>query len=89
MKPSDHLAYLGEHPTIKGEKSKRRMSVPVASTTILSNFADKYDWPLELQAMRELDITRSILESLNMNKEAAYIESICEYINNQYLNPTK
>ena len=89
MKPSDHLAYLGEHPTIKGEKNTRQMSVPLASVTILSNFADKYDQPIELQAMRELDITRSILESLNMHKEASYIESIYEYINNQYLNPTK
>lgn len=89
MKPSDHLAYFAEHPAIKGESQARKMSVPLASITILSNFADKYDSPAMVQALSELDITRSILESLNMNKEAAYVESIYEYINNQYLNPTK
>lgn len=89
MKPSDHLAYIGEHPTIKGKDKPRKMSVPLASVTIMSNFADKYDSHAEIQAMAELDIARSILESLDMNKEAEYIESIYNYIENQYFNSTK
>lgn len=89
MKPSDHLAYIGEHPTIKGQDRPKKMYVPLASAIILSNFADKYDSGAKTQAMAELDITRSILESLEMNKEAEYIESIYNYIENKYFNPTK
>lgn len=89
MKPSEHLAYIGEHPTIKGHDKPKKMYIPLAAATIMSNFADKYDSDAKIQAMAELDIARSILESLDMNKEAEYIESIYDYIENKYFNSTK
>ena len=80
MKPSDHLAYFGEHEVIKKNELK------LLAGKVLINFADKYDEHAEIQAMRELSIASSILEAIGESEMANKLSQIEAYIHKSYTN---
>lgn len=80
MKPSDHLAYLGEHEVSK------KFEISLLAKKVLSNFGDQYVDTAEIQAMKELDIARSILEVIGEQEVAEKLRAIEEYINQLYYN---
>jgi hypothetical protein len=80
MNPSEHLAYFGEHEVSK------KFEISLLAKKVLSNFGDQYVDTAEIQAMKEIDIARSLLEVIGEHEVAEKLREIEEYINQLYHN---